>query len=168
MFYHVIVKSLCFDDVFELTLTSYSIHLLNFVVLEFSILCYFTNLLFYLVLEECCIFTQLHLLDILSYLLSTFPPRYKSEFDRNESRWVWVSKCQTFLRCIFFSFWNWIQDFLKKKTKDYRSTKPFLVQVKLLKRGDDNKLRTDRILLAVVWKMKNIPTNFWPLVCLCL
>lgn len=36
MFYHVIVKSLCFDDVFELTLTSYSIHLLNFVVLEFS------------------------------------------------------------------------------------------------------------------------------------
>lgn len=41
---------------------------------------------------------------------------YKQEFDRNESRWVWVSKCQTFLRCIFFSFWNWIQDFLKKKS----------------------------------------------------
>lgn len=93
---------------------------------------------------------------------------YKQEFDRNESRWVWVSKCQTFLRCIFFSFWNWIQDFLKKKTKDYRSAKPFLVQVKLLKRGDDSKLRTDRILLAAVWKMKIIPTNFWPLVCLCL
>ena len=48
--------------------------------LSFSVLCYFTNLLFHLVLGKYCIFTKLHLWNIVRYLLlaSLLPPRYKS------------------------------------------------------------------------------------------